>query len=209
MRLSQVRGFVAEGDVVGVDWAIADGRNPLIVNLRNWSLPPALRSGAGPERIAITDELLSLEAGIAWLRPPSLVIGVHPAPDVDAEAIDDIITDALAAAGLARSSVSLIATTDLCRNDKAIRRLGKPVRSFEPRRLDAVNVPNPSPTLQPIVGSSSVCEAAALLAAGVGGRLLVERRKSPVGTVAIARRRPPADVIIDAGSKYSTKSGVF
>jgi cobalt-precorrin 5A hydrolase/precorrin-3B C17-methyltransferase len=40
------------------------------------------------------------------------------------------------------------------------------------------------------VGTPSVAEAAALLGAGPGGELLVEKRKSAMATAAVARRRP-------------------
>ncbi|MFP4032742.1 MAG: cobalamin biosynthesis protein, partial [Desulfococcaceae bacterium] len=47
-------------------------------------------------------------------------------------------------------------------------------------------VPSPSEMVERHVGTPSVCEAAALLAAGEGGKLLVAKRKSVNGTVAVA-----------------------
>jgi cobalt-precorrin 5A hydrolase/precorrin-3B C17-methyltransferase len=196
-RLGQLEGFVAEGDVFGVEWAVAEGRWPTLVNDAAWPAPVGLRFGTAPERVVISDELDDFAPGVAFLRPPSLIAGIHPRPDAQADAIEGILVDVLAAAGLARSSVYAIATADHARNDKSLRRLGYPMRSFRASRLDRVSVPNPSTTLRDIVGTRSVCEAAAMLAAGIGAQVVVERTRTPHGTIAVVRRWPPTEVTVD------------
>jgi cobalt-precorrin 5A hydrolase/precorrin-3B C17-methyltransferase len=65
-----------------------------------------------------------------------------------------------------------------------------PLLTFAAADLAAVAVPNPSDAPLAAVGTPSVAEAAALLAAGPGGELAVEKRKSAMATAAVARRRP-------------------
>lgn len=203
-RLAQLEGFVAEGDVFGVEWAAAEGRYPTLVNEFGWEPPVGFRFGIAPEKVVITDELGDFAPGTAYLRPPSLIAGIHPSPYATPEQIDEIFIRALADARLARSSVYTVATADHTRNDRSIRRLGYPVRSFLAPQLNRVHVPNPSAQLLELVNTRSVCEASALLAAGPGASLVVERMRTKVGTVAVARRRPPSDVIIDVSALSDT-----
>jgi cobalt-precorrin 5A hydrolase/precorrin-3B C17-methyltransferase len=196
-KLALVEHYVAEGDVIGIDWAAAEGRFPTLINDTGWPTPTSFRFGMAPERVIITDELGDFTPGVAYLRPPSLVVGIHPRPHAEHAEIEQILIDALAQANLSRSSVYAVSTADHTRNDRSIRRLGYPIRSFHPRRLNSVNVPNPSATLRTIVGTQSVCEASAMLAAGPGAKLVVARTRTKAGTIAIARRSPIRDVIID------------
>lgn len=201
-RLTQIAGFVAEGDVPAIDWAMARGQYPSFINELNWPLPPGFRFqfGASPERVIATDRLVPFRPGLAFLRPPSLLAGIHPAPNARSKEIEELITATLASHKLARSSIAAIATIDHAGNDRCLRRLGYPIRAFTAQRLDRVRTPNSSRMLRDIVGSRSVCEAAALVAAGRGATLLVERTRSHVGTIAIARRLPPQEVVIEIGT---------
>ncbi|MDQ2726234.1 MAG: precorrin-3B C(17)-methyltransferase, partial [Actinomycetota bacterium] len=65
------------------------------------------------------------------------------------------------------------------------------VRSFTAAQLASVQVPNPSEVVAAEVGTASVAEAAALLAAGPGADLVVTKRKGGTATVAVARRKGP------------------
>ena len=62
-----------------------------------------------------------------------------------------------------------------------------PLRTHSAAALAAVPVPTPSATVARHVGTPSVAEAAALLSAGPGAELVVEKRRSPHATCAIAR----------------------
>lgn len=196
-RLAQLEGFIAEGDVFAIDWAVAEGRFPTLINEFGWPPPAGFRFGLAPERVVITDELGAFDPGTAYLRPPSLVAGVHPAPHAEPEEIEEILIDTLATWNLARSSLVVVGTADHTRNDRSMRRLGYPLLSFRAPELDTVAVPNPSTKLRSLVGTRSVCEASALLAAGAGAKLVAPRTRTTAGTIAIARRRAPRDVIID------------
>ncbi|MFN2505715.1 MAG: precorrin-3B C(17)-methyltransferase, partial [Acidimicrobiales bacterium] len=69
--------------------------------------------------------------------------------------------------------------------------LGRPVRTFTAGALAQVAVPSPSAVVAAAVGTPSVAEAAALLAAGPEAHLVVTKRASAHATVAIARRARP------------------
>src|SRR5207244_11786542 len=94
--------------------------------------------------------------------------------------------------GLARDSVAAIATIDRRVDHPALRALaralGRSVQGYASSALAGVAVPSPSPAVEDAVGTPSVAEAAALLAAGSGSRLLVPKRRSASATVAVARR---------------------
>ena len=60
------------------------------------------------------------------------------------------------------------------------------LRFFRADELNAVDVPNPSAAALAHLGIRSVSEAAALLAAGPGSRLVVEKTAAECVTVALA-----------------------
>jgi cobalamin biosynthesis protein CbiG len=66
-------------------------------------------------------------------------------------------------------------------------RFGVPLRTFSAADLGKVDVPTPSHAVLTHVGTPSVAEAAALLAAR--GPLIVPKRRSPHATCAIAQER--------------------
>jgi cobalamin biosynthesis protein CbiG len=154
----------------------------------------------------ITDELGDFAPGTAYLRPPSLIAGIHPGPQASHEQIEAVLVNVLANANLARSSVYTVTTVDHARNDKSLRRIGYPIRSYHAGELDRVAVPTPSEKLRTIVGTRSVCEASAIRTGGTGARVVVPRTRTPVGTIAIVRRNPPAEVIIDLTNTASAAS---
>ena len=195
--IDQLPGFVATGDVAAVTRALLDGRHPGVDNARGWPVPAVLlpESGAGPERIVITDlerpAERPVEAGVVALHPPSLVAGVGASTGAPAQAVAELLDAALAGAGLARASVGEVATIDRRATDAAVVALGLPVRAYTADALAAVDVPSPSETVRAAVGTPSVAEAAALLAAGPGAELVVTKQVAAQATVAIARRRRP------------------
>ncbi|MEV4560160.1 cobalamin biosynthesis protein [Kitasatospora sp. NPDC049285] len=119
-----------------------------------------------------------------------VVLGVGSRRGADAAEVLRLADDALAALGLDRAAVTLLATLDAKTAEPglldAARRLGVPLVGYPAARLAAVPVPTPSATVAGAVGTPSVAEAAALAAAGAGGRLLAPRSASPVATVAVA-----------------------
>ncbi|GAA2387162.1 precorrin-6y C5,15-methyltransferase (decarboxylating) subunit CbiE [Dactylosporangium salmoneum] len=72
---------------------------------------------------------------------------------------------------------------------------GWAVVTFPAEELAAVPVPSPSARVSAAVGTPSVAEAAALLAAGRPAVLLAGKRSSPNATVAVAAAAPPVVVV--------------
>ena len=131
------------------------------------------------------------------LHPRTLVVGVGASRGVSAAEVLDLVEAALVDAGLSPHSLSCLASVDAKADEpglvEAARTLGVELVTFTAEALAAVPVPNPSAAPLAAVGTPSVAEAAALVAAD-GGELLVPKRKSaPEGraamcTVAVARR---------------------
>ncbi len=163
-------GLVAQGDVAGATVAVLDGRRA---------------------EAMVSDELVDLEPGRVVLRPATLVLGVGCSTCATTEEIVALVEGALAEAGLAPASVAEVATIDRRLDHPAVTGLGLPVRGYAADELAAVEVPNPSRLVADAVGTPSVCEAAALLAAGEDAELVVPKRTSTTATVAVARRRRP------------------
>jgi len=190
--LDLLPGFAAEGDVAGVTRASLDGVLPaLSSDLERWPLPRALAGGPGPHRVVVTDRVVAGEAGLVVLRPPSLVVGVGTSTAAPPAEVADLVASTLAGHGLAAASVAEVATIDRRAGEPAVLALGRPLRCFTAQELSAVAVPTPSAAVAGAVGTPSVAEAAALLAAGPRGELVVTKHKNAVATVAVARRSGP------------------
>jgi cobalt-precorrin 5A hydrolase/precorrin-3B C17-methyltransferase len=112
-----------------------------------------------------------------------------------------LAVETLAEAGLSVDAVGCVATVDRKAAEPAIvelaAALGVPLRAFPADVLAAVPVPNPSGIVEAAVGTPSVAEAAALVAAG--GALVVEKRRSNEATVAVARRAGPEGYLAVVG----------
>ncbi len=113
-----------------------------------------------------------------------LVLGVGCSTGATAAEVDELIGE--------------VEGTDMVRASIDVRvghlALGEVAHGFSARLLGAVAVPNPSATVEAAVGTPSVAEAAALLAAGPEGRLVITKQRGPTATVAVARRARPAAV---------------
>ncbi|HEX2043551.1 MAG TPA: precorrin-3B C(17)-methyltransferase [Acidimicrobiales bacterium] len=189
VALDSLPGFAAAGDVAGVTRALLDGRPPMVDDRLGW--PHPLVAGRGPQRVVITDELQPDAPGRVALHPPSLVAGIGASTGAPAHEVRELLAGALAAAGLAPASLGEVATIDRRATDEAVVALGLPVRAFSAEALAVIDVPSPSDVVRAAVGTPSVAEAAALLAAGPGAELVVAKRAAAHATVAIARRRGP------------------
>ena len=159
-----------------------------------------LAAWRGPA-LVVSDRLLDQatfgadEVRVAY-RPPTLVLGVGCSLGATANELEALARDALREAGLAADSVALVATIDRRLMEPGVVelavRFGVPLRGYPAEALAAVReAPSPSVEVARHVGTPGVCEPAAILA-GDGGPLLVPKRKSAMGTVAVARRAPGA-----------------
>jgi cobalt-precorrin 5A hydrolase/precorrin-3B C17-methyltransferase len=195
-------GFVVE-DPGALAWAgarVLSGEPVGLAGGEGWPLPPLpanVGAHAGPPAIVISDVRGPEEGPAVHYRPPSLVVGIGSARGAPAEEIAALVDAALDAASLHPLSVRCVATVDLKADEEGIlavaRERGWPVVTYPAEVLAAVEVPHPSEVVRAEVGTPSVAEAAALHAArtlGRGGELVVEKRKSPHATVAVARLVP-------------------
>ena len=111
--------------------------------------------------------------------------------------VEQALAEALMLAGADVHAVSVLATIEAKADEAAFLQLADkrrwPLRLFSAAELAAVPVPNPSSTVLRYMGTPSVSEAAALLAAGTDANgLLVEKHKrrgadGKSATVSIAR----------------------
>ncbi|HEV7757502.1 MAG TPA: precorrin-3B C(17)-methyltransferase [Acidimicrobiales bacterium] len=129
------------------------------------------------------------------LRPGSLVVGVGSSSGADPQGIAELVAASLAAAGLSPEAIGLVASVDLKRTEPGIVALADrhavELRTFPADVLATIHVPTPSTVVEAAVGTPSVAEAAALLAAGPGAELVVTKQRSTEATVAVARRARP------------------
>jgi cobalt-precorrin 5A hydrolase/precorrin-3B C17-methyltransferase len=204
--LDMLVGHVATGD--GADLVVS--ADP---ELGTWPVPPALLAAgaidartAGPtgddrERarvgVVLTDrrEPAGHDGSTVALRPWSLVVGVGSSRGADPRRLSDLVSTTLHDAGLHPASVALVASLDLKADEPAIVALaqayGVELRTFPAGALKDVAVPTPSEVVAGAVGTPSVAEAAALVAAGPGAALVVPKRVVVDATVAVARRARP------------------
>lgn len=127
------------------------------------------------------------------LRPRVLAVGLGCRRGTPGEVVVDAVRRVLAARGLSASCVGYVATAEVKRREPGLLRAAQAFSAetiFYPEgELDAVAVPTPSQTVKRRVGTKSVCEAAAILAAGAD-RLLV--KKTVIGPVTVAVADPDA-----------------
>jgi cobalt-precorrin 5A hydrolase len=129
--------------------------------------------------------------------PLSVAIGLGCDRGAPLSTVLHALDAALAQAGLSRAQVQVLASIDAKSNEQAFLELatlgGWPLRFFSAAELAAVPVPNPSETVLRFMGTPSVSEAAALLAAGAqADQLMVEKFKhqgvdGKNATISIAR----------------------
>jgi cobalt-precorrin 5A hydrolase/precorrin-3B C17-methyltransferase len=224
-------GFALEpgSDLAAVGAAVLSGDRVTFTAGAVWPLPPLPPNVVqGPPEPGVPAIIVSDRAApptapgapVVIYRPPSLIVGIGASRGVAATEVTALISQALADAGLSPRSVRLAATVDLKAGEaglrEAVRDRGWPLAVFPAAGLAAMPVPNPSETVRSAVGTPSVAEAAALLAAGLPGlphppvpgelcrpavpadvgrrwpgpELAVTKRVSAHATVAVARSRP-------------------
>jgi len=194
--LDDLDGFATAGDVATVQRALIDGE-PVAFT----SDPEVAAYRVPAYRVAVTDRQPppAAERPGVYLHPPSLVVGVGASAGAPVEEVAVLVDRALTDAGLAHASVGEVATIDIKAEEPAIVALGLPLRLYTAAELRAVPVPTPSVVVEDAVGTPSVAEAAALLAAGPDGELLVTKQVSAHATVAVARRARPRGRLMITG----------
>lgn len=153
-----------------------------------WVAAPHLLEPGSPT-VAVSWRQIAVPAGCLVLRPRVVVAGVGCRKGAASSEIVALLREAFAAKSVALKSLALLASIDVKRGEPgllgAARELGVEIRFYPAERLAGVKTPNPSSMPLKHVGVESVCEAAALLAAGTT-RLLVPKMKSKTVTAALA-----------------------
>lgn len=128
-----------------------------------------------PTQLWIGPELGHGAKGQGHWHPPCLWLGVGCERNTSLVLIESLITRTLASHGLAELAVAGLASIDRKGDEPALLALaadrGWPLKLFGSEALAAQPVPNPSAAVAQEMGTASVAEAAALLAAGPGGVL--------------------------------------
>jgi cobalt-precorrin 5A hydrolase len=150
----------------------------------------------GEAWIALTPRLLELGDALV-VRPKVLALGAGCRREADVELVCAGVLGAVADAGFSAKSVSILVSVDLKAEEAALielsTRLGVEFKTYSGDELKDIEVPNPSEHVAKTVGSGSVCEAAALMAAGLaetGGKLIMEKKSESVWTAALALMSP-------------------
>ncbi|WP_018124514.1 cobalt-precorrin 5A hydrolase [Desulfovibrio oxyclinae] len=124
------------------------------------------------------------------LHPRVLALGIGCRRGATAGEILGLVRDTLTAERIRPESVGALASVEAKRHEagllEAARELGLEVRFHPEAELARVDVPTPSEFVLDTLGTPSVCEAAAVLAAN-GGSIVVPKRKSKKATLAVAR----------------------
>ena len=163
---------VARGDSIqpqqasgNLRWQGLDGAAALLQPNRSAGLPLVISAERGE--------------GCRW-HPPSLWLGLGCERDTSLGLLERLVDTSLAQLGLAPEAVAGLASADRKADEPALlqlaQRRGWPLRCFDAASLAAVTVPNPSEAVARELGTASVAEAAALLAAGPRPQLKLEKR---------------------------------
>lgn len=193
----------------GISGDILDGRAAAVYDPAGWLRPELERWGGCFNFLVDEPDPRREERPLVWvgwrtlapprswlvLRPPCLALGMGCNRGTGADEMEDFVRLVLRRAGLSAASLKCLATVEAKRDELGLaelaRRLDLEMVFYEPRQLNQAAVPNPSAMVEKHMGTSSVCEAAAILAAG-NGRLLATKQKSPNATAAVALASPEA-----------------
>ena len=150
------------------------------------------KTGINPPGIYVSDARISLPPDILVLRPKSLVAGIGCNRNTPMAEIKECLDRVLERFDCAPRSLSALATIRIKDDEVGLLALADalkvPLIFFDKTELERVEgITDPSSTVEKYVGVKSVCEAAAILAAGQG-KLIVSKQKTRNVTVAIARR---------------------
>ena len=142
-----------------------------------------------------------LQGDCQW-HPATLWIGIGCERNTSLSLVEKAISEALATAGLAEEAIAGIASAARKSDEPALQELSRtrawPFRTFPEQTLATIAVPTPSEVVLREMGTASVAEAAALLAAGDKSALILPKQISRPATgeqgavtVAIAEAEVP------------------
>ena len=145
------------------------------------------------------DGVITIRTGNrTWtLHRERFALGIGCRRGVSAARISEVVERVLKHHGVTRDEVAVIASAEVKKDETGLKEWaaswGRELRLFPAAALNAVEVPNPSEAAERHLALHSVSEAAALLAAGAQGRLVVEKTADADVTVALAAFPAPAE----------------
>jgi cobalt-precorrin 5A hydrolase/precorrin-3B C17-methyltransferase len=155
-----------------------------------------------------------------WWHPRVLWVGIGCERGTPRQVIEAAIHQAFQSHHLAEAAIAGLATIDLKANEVGLLELREadnyPLWCFTPEQLATVEVPTPSPVVQAEVGTPSVAEAAALLAASqvtpdAAAKLLVSklifRQAGEPGAVTVAIAQSSVEYTGRDGALYLVGTG--
>ncbi|MBW6511338.1 MAG: cobalt-precorrin 5A hydrolase [Desulfuromonadaceae bacterium] len=149
----------------------------------------------GVARVVVTHRLLSQkeQGNNLLLRPRDLIVGIGCNRHTSRVEIAAAVDEELQRARLSLDSVAALATIDAKDDEPGLldfaRQWQLRLEFHSAAALNAVDVPTvPSDYVLAAVGAKGVCEPAALLSAGAGGRIILRKRKNGNVTVAVAEK---------------------
>ncbi len=142
--------------------------------------------------VYVDDKVVALPDNVLILRPKSLAAGIGCNRNTSMEEIKTLLFKTFQAHHLSLSSLDCLATIDVKSDESGLLALAAhlelPLEFFDRDKLNRVEeIETPSSIVEKHVGVKSVCEAAAILAAGKG-TLIVPKHSTKNVTVAIARK---------------------
>ncbi|HXG07310.1 MAG TPA: cobalamin biosynthesis protein [Nitrososphaera sp.] len=163
-------------------------RNIVIVDNIDQIKSPEFKAGLVISDREVSDPEIRNKSVI--YRPKSLVVGLGLHWDTSKEVIESGIRAVFNEKGLSLKCIRNISSINREAKVKGLEEFSKeygiPVETYDKNELAAVNVPNPSDTVQKFEGTPSVSEASSLLSSR--GVLVVPKQKFPPNlTVAVSR----------------------
>ncbi len=127
------------------------------------------------------------------LRPPVLSIGIGCNRGTSCKELKIFLLMVLKKKGLSVNSICQFATTDIKKDEEGLLALSKEMKIkiifYNTKDLNSVKtIMTPSKMVEKHLGVKSVCEAAAILAAG-NGKLIVPKKKNKDVTIAVAIKK--------------------
>jgi precorrin-4 C11-methyltransferase len=191
--LAHVTAALLDGDPVGYVQNVGSPLEdcaPWPASLRRYDDLTSLRAAAPRAAMVVSADPLAAEPGWAVLRPEVALLGVGCESGTTRAEIAAAVDQALAEVGISPLAVRVVATIDRKCGERGLTELcaarGWELRGFAAEELRAVAVPTPSAAVDAAVGTPSVCESAAVLAAGPPGVLRLPKRVHGRVTVAVA-----------------------
>lgn len=195
--LDQIPNYHVQGDLASVQRRINETKPVTLIANDSKEVPKVLDALPNLDDNR-QDYVIEVERHGAHLRGESnkghvlltkrrLVLGLGCSSDCSPDELSQLVQNSLGMINADLTQVLSAATIDIRKSHPAVLSLGLEVKTYGADQLRNVQVPNPSQVVDDVVGTTSVAEAACLLGASVGGKLVLEKQRSAKATVAIAQ----------------------